>query len=308
MHHRPDFNDMDKWTNIKDIIKECRQLISEKTVLNKHAFGRFVGSLLFFLIVFVVGLVNIFVIKNTTAAIVLCALSVFILYQYSLVGWFSSEHYFKYYLIFRKEYTGSNGAERHVKRVIYDTPAGYIGFMIVINFLNAISFSSQILYFFLESEPVIAEIGTLIVHLLLIPSFVKLFETLVATFKHTYKTVGADFIRQTDAMFDLFGDVKFAKNNIYAVFPEYELRSRRNIFFLDNEQFSQHDRDQINKLNQEILQEYQRIWNDFIIVMHFFNEMAKRMKNNPGRRRQRAHLPKASFFLNTIYDFLDYAA
>jgi hypothetical protein len=86
MHHRPDFNDMDKRTDIKDIIKECRQLISEKTVLNKHAFGRFVGSLLFFLIVFVVGLVNIFVIKNTTAAIVLCALSVFILYQYSLVG------------------------------------------------------------------------------------------------------------------------------------------------------------------------------------------------------------------------------
>src|SRR5699024_7685199 len=162
-----------------------------------------------------------------------------------------------------KSFTSTEGYKKSIKRVIYETPITYTTFLIVINFINAISFTTQLIYFFNVQYEIYVQIGALLVNLFLVPSFVKLFITLITSIKNIYAVISKDSTRQPDVFQNMLHNYEFEKNYTRVVFKDYDIKSDRNIFFLDNDNFSKEDRENIKKINLEILETYRELFDSY---------------------------------------------
>ncbi|WP_342269164.1 hypothetical protein [Spiroplasma endosymbiont of Aspidapion aeneum] len=241
----------------------------EKNNTQKMRFNFYV--LCFFILV-VINPVNIFVIKNEILATVNIFLDFWFLILFSLMGWFSTDLYHSSLVIYDKSLELKDW-KCTLKRIIKYSSIGYLKTIVVVNFLNSIIFSTQVIYFFEEEYKFIAEGSIVMIDLLLIPSFVKLFETIIKNREILRNVLRHAFVRQSVTMEDLFENYEFSKNFVFLNFDNYFLKSKHNIFFITGNNYSLDEKDMVKKLNHEIVDIYKELWYFHVKIIQEYHKL-----------------------------------
>ncbi|AHI52574.1 hypothetical protein [Spiroplasma culicicola] len=250
-------------------LKSVTKKLKKHFVINKRLLIGFSINLSFLFIVAILFIVDIVTIKNDMLNYILIAMSGYFILFFTIVGWFSTEYYYKNIRV----YDVNLKVGEHVfdyKREIDNTAIGYIVTIIFASFLATIIFVYELIVSFEHSDSVFIEIGIISVHLLLIPSFVRMFETILEVLQKFKKVLNHYLTTQFDSLDVLFDDVQFAPNSTHLIFTDFNLTSKNNIFLITSKKFSQEDQEKINEFNLKILEQYKEMWADYSIVYSMY--------------------------------------
>jgi hypothetical protein len=274
------FTETNTWNRLIACVIKLRKMF----VFQKRTFMKWCFDVVAFLVAAVVAVLNIFIFDNNIIAIVVCVVNLYYLYRFSIIGWYSTEHYYSHINVYNRKITMTNGEVRYLKKSIYGTSTSFIVLVIVLSFLNSLVLTSQLVYFFDAKYHVLVEIGGVIVNILLIPSFIKLFETMIERRRTFYGTLNNAFVKQSEAMINLFEKYEFKTNYVSAVFPEYGLKTRHNIFWVDGSHYSPEDKKIIEEGNHELMKYFAELWKDYEEVIVIMRELAVAGGRVPWRR------------------------
>ncbi|QEH61534.1 hypothetical protein SCHIN_v1c03370 [Spiroplasma chinense] len=282
------------------ILKEFKKRIKEIYVENKFLKISFKVNVFLFYIVALSVILQATVISNPIFNFVNIGFSAYILLNFTIIGWFSTEFYYKRLKVFEFDIE-LNKNKSSISRIIDLSSPSFIFHSILISFASVLIFVFQLLTTF-EEITIVGEIGIIAIHLLLIPAFVRMFETILEVMDRMKKLMNHYLVSQFESMAYLFDDAKFDKNYTHLIFEEYNLVSRNSIFLVLAKHFSDEDKEEIKRINELILERYKHLWMVYTELYRLFRDQ----KNFENKRLMKLLRINLISFLYIWEDFFKF--
>ncbi|QGS52410.1 hypothetical protein [Spiroplasma tabanidicola] len=265
-------------TEKNSIIAKCEKNIKQLYTQSKKTYRNFLYNIILFIILFAVVIINEIVFKHNLKVklkvnYVCIAFFIYLIFIFTIIGWFSTEYYYNNLKVFEYDINLKN-SQTKIFRIVELNSVRYIFINIVSSFASTLIFSYLIYTTFEEytSHKIYVEIGILSIHLLLIPAFVKMFETILEIINKYKKLLNHYLTAQFDSLKDLFEDAKFDSNYTHVNFEEYNLKSKHNIFLLCSKTFDEEDKKIIRETNEKILNRYKELWKEYTQLYTIFRQ------------------------------------
>ncbi|AOG60143.1 hypothetical protein SHELI_v1c01880 [Spiroplasma helicoides] len=280
------------------LLKENEKMLKSMYVISKKTFRNFILNMVLFLVLLLFVILNQLVFKeNKKVQIIINMVCIgcmaYLIMAFTIIGWFSTEYYFKSLKVF--DYKAQLSESKiEGQRIIELNSVGFILLNILISFISTLVFT-YLMYITFEhytDNKVWVEIGAISIHLLLIPAFVRMFETILEI-SNNYKKLLSHFLTtQFDSVKHLFEDAKFDLHSTHLKFESYNLRSRNNIFLINSDHYNENDKKIIASVNEVILENYKKLWIEYTKVYSLFRNL------NP---KENMHLIRKARSLLVVY-------
>ncbi|AKU80168.1 hypothetical protein [Spiroplasma turonicum] len=282
-------------------INKNNNILKKMFITKKVSFYNFlINIILFFILIFLV-LLNQFCIKSNILHYVDLAFSGYLLLIFTFIGWFSTEYYYRKIKVLDIDLI-EEGKNFKSYRLIELNSIKFVLINIFLSFISVLIFVFEILSAF-EDHILVREIGIISIHLLLIPGFVRMFETIIEALQKFKKLLDHFLIKQFDILENLFEHVKFEKNNTRLLFTDYNIKSRHNIFLLSSDYLITAEKETVENTNKKILNIYKELWNQYLKVFSIY--LSSDMKKS-SKRLQRKVRKILIYYLMIWDDFFEF--
>ncbi|ASP28629.1 hypothetical protein SCORR_v1c08570 [Spiroplasma corruscae] len=251
-----------------DKINKNMSSLKKMFVIKRLSFYNFIANIVLFFLLIISVIVNETILKNIIMHYINLGFSGYLLLIFTFIGWFSTEYYYRDIKVIDIEWEKLHSIFKN-KRIVELSSIKFIIVNIILSFVSVIIFIFEILASF-KHNTMVSEIGIISIHLLIIPAFVRMFESIIESLQRFKKLLDHFLIKQFDTLENLFEHVKFEKNNTRLLFLDYNLESKHNIFLLTSDYLVSDQRTEIEKANELILNTYKELWKQYLSVFTIY--------------------------------------
>ncbi|QBQ07726.1 hypothetical protein SGLAD_v1c05270 [Spiroplasma gladiatoris] len=283
-----------------NLIKNQQKFLSKILVFKPLKFAYFVVDQFLFLITLSLFLYSI--IKGNREPswdnITVLALTSYLLLKFIIVNWFGLNTYFKYIRVFNYNLKVDKNKVKIYRNVDY-APLWYISLRIFSIIAVAIicMYETQNL---VNSKNILNATITICLNLLLIPSFINTFNTIISDKKgieNNYTKLVKDQYYSNESLFE---NIEWSERQLNLNCKNVDLVSKNGVFVtLSFDDLNSKEAKDVQEINQKILERYKEIWKVY------YELLRERFKNKFSRTAS-----KKLYWIERIYDhiFLDFYA